>query len=187
VGIVQDLRRRRSARGPMRDEKQISAYLRSVRSSLYLRKEQRRRALEEIEHHLDEGAAAHMRSGATRAQAIALVIDELGPPEAVAAAFNDEGTRAPDSTGTLRWLPMLLPVLLFTLAVGHLGWTLTWLSGGLTTGEQAVQRMYLRAAVIAAVLSYAAYRFIRRAHRDPTWRWAAWLCTGSALLTLAMR
>ena len=96
-------------------------------------------------------------------------------------------TRAPDSTGTLRWLPMLLPVLLFTLAVGHLAWSLAWLSGGLTTGEQVVQRMYLRAAVIAAVLSYAAYRFIRRAHRDPTWRWAAWLCTGSALLTLAMR
>jgi hypothetical protein len=168
-------------------EKVANAYLRSVRSSLHVRKDQQRRALEEIENHLDDAAAAHMRSGATRARAIALAIDELGPAEAVAAAFNDEATPAPDGTGALRWLPMLLPVLLFTLALGLAGWSLTWLSGGLTTGEQAAQRMYLRSALIAATLAYASYRFIRRAEGDAAWRWAAWLCTGFALLTLAMR
>jgi len=185
MGNVQGLRRRHSARGSMRDEEKIKAYLQSVRSSLHVRKEQRRRALEEIENHLDEGAAAHMRTGATRAEAIALVIDELGPPEAVAAAFNDEGTQAPDSTGASRWLPMLLPIVLFTEAVGFIIWSLTWIPGGLTAGEQAVQRTYLRTAAIAAVLSYAAYFFIRRAVNDSGWRWAAWLCTSCALVAFA--
>jgi hypothetical protein len=187
VETVQGLRGRRSARDRMRNSQRIQAYLRSVRSSLHAPKEQRRRVLEEIENHLHDGAAAHMRRGETREQAIALAIDELGPPDAVAAAFNDEVANVPDSTGALRWLPILLPMFPFMLAVGSLVWSLTWIPGGLTAGEQVVQRTYLRSALITGILSYATYFSIRRARSDQAWRWAAWLCAGLALLmTLAI-
>jgi len=163
-----------------RDEP-IEAYMRSVRSSLHLPKKQRLRVLEEIENHLNDGAADHMRLGTTRNQAITLVIDELGPPDEVAAGFIEQGARAPDRTGPMRWLPMLAPLFLLVSALGLLVSSLTWYSGGLTTGEQIVQRTYALRALITGTLSCAAYLSIRRAHRDKAWRWAAWFCTGCAV------
>lgn len=163
-----------------RDEP-IAAYMRSVRSSLDLPKKQRLRVLEEIENHLNDGVAAHMGLGTTREQAITLVIDQLGPPGEVAAGFAEQGARAPDRTGPTRWLPMLVPLFLFVSAVGSLVWSLTWLSGGLTIGEQVAQRTYLLRTLIAAALSCAAYLSIRRARSDNAWRWAAWFCTGCAV------
>lgn len=183
---VPGLRRRRSARGPMTDEEQIRTYLRRVRSSLHVRREQRSRILEEIENHLQEGSAEYMRNSATRAQAIARVIEELGPPETVAAAFVDEGPPVPSRNGLLRWLPMLLPLSLLTVAVGLLAWSITWVAGDWTVGERVAQRAYLRSGVFAALLSYGAYFSIRRADRDRAWRWAAWACTGVALASLAI-
>lgn len=165
----------------MSHDEPIKAYMRSVRSSLHLPKKQRLRVLEEIENHLNDGAAAHMGLGTPREQAITLVIDELGPPDEVAAGFIEQGARAPDRTGPLRWLPMLVPLFLFVPAVGLLAWSLTWFSGGLTNGEQAVQRTYVLRALIAAALSCAAYLSIRRTHSDNAWRWAAWFCTGCAV------
>jgi HAAS len=53
MGDVQGLRRGRSAGDPVRDDEQISSYLRRVRSALRLPREQRRRAVEEIRNHLD--------------------------------------------------------------------------------------------------------------------------------------
>ncbi len=91
MGDLQGLRRRRVAGNPVSDDEQISRYLRRVRSVLRLPREQRRRAVEEIRNHLDDGAAAHMRNGATRHQAIGLAISELGQPDTVAAEFNDIG------------------------------------------------------------------------------------------------
>ncbi len=166
----------------MRDDKRIRSYLRNVRSSLDVPRAQRRRALEEIQSHLDDGTAAHMRLGETRDQAVALAIDELGRPDAVAAEFNEEGAHVSADTGTLRWLPMLLPMVPFTVAVGSLVWSLTWIPGGWTAGEQAVQRTYLRSALIGGILLYATYFSIRRAGRDQAWRWAAWLFAGLGLL-----
>ena len=175
----------------MTDDEQIRSYLRRVRSSLHVRKEQRRRVLEEIESHLSEGTAAYMRGGATRNQAVERVIEELGPPGTVAEAFTDEGAPGPNRTGILRWLPMVLPILLLSFAVVYIVWSLiTWVPGGLTRGERVVQRMYLRTGVITgvigAILSYAAYFSIGRADGDRAWRWAAWACTGCALLTLTV-
>jgi HAAS domain-containing protein len=171
----------------MTDDEQIKNYLRRVRLSLHLHRKQRRRVLEEIESHLDEGTAAYMRSGATRTQAIERTIEDLGPPEAVAEAFTDEGAPRPNRTGMLRWLPMVLPIFLLTVTVVFILWSLIdWVPGGLTRGERVVERVYLRAAVIAAILSYAAYFSIGRADRDRAWRWAAWACTGCALLPLAL-
>jgi HAAS domain-containing protein len=170
----------------MTDDEPIETYLRRVRSSLHVRKKQRRRVLEEIESHLDEGTAAYMRDGATRQQAIERVIEELGPPDAVAEAFTDEGAPVRKRTGILRWLPMVLPVFRLALAVALIVWSLTWVPGGLTGGERVVQRVYLRTGLVAAILSYAAYFSIGRADRDRAWRWAAWACTGCALLPLAL-
>jgi hypothetical protein len=166
----------------MTHDAQIKSYLRSVRTALLVRGGQRRRVLEELENHLDDGAAAYERDGATRTRAIALVIEELGPPAAVAAAFNDESTHTPERTTILRWLPVLLPVLMFTQSIALIVWNLTWLSGGLTAGEQVALRAYLRSSVIGGILSYVAFVSIKRSKGDRAWRWAAWLCTACALV-----
>lgn len=171
----------------MSPDKRIKAYMHSVRSSLHLPRQQRLRVLEEIEDHLNDGAAAHMELGAAREQAITLVIDELGPPDEVAAGFNDHRDRTPDRTGLVTWLPMLAPLVLLIATVVLLAWSLTWISGGLTTGEQIVQRAYVVRTLIAATLSGAAYLSIKRASRDDSWRWAAWLCTCCTVVVVLVR
>ena len=170
----------------MSDDEQISSYVRRVRSALRLPREQRRRAVEEIRNHLDDGAAAHMRDGATREQAIGLAISELGQPDTVAAEFNDEGAHGSDSTGVPRWLPLLPPLLLFLVAVCFLGWSVGWIADGWTVGERTVQQQYLLGAVNAGALSYGAYFSIKRAHSDPAWRWGAWMCTSVALWAIVV-
>lgn len=184
MGNIQSLRRRRSAGDPLRHDERTEAYLRSVRSSLQVPKATQRRVLEEIESHLDDGVAAHIRTGATPNEAIAMVIDELGPPDAIAASFNEEGTHGSDSASALRWLPVLLPTVLFMQAIGFLAWSITWISGGLTIGEKVAQRTYLTTALVTGTLACGAYFAITRARRDQAWRWAAWLCTGIALLVI---
>lgn len=171
----------------MSHDEPIEAYMRKVRSALHLPRKRRLRVLEEIENHLNDGAAAHMAQGADREQAVTSVIDEIGPPDEVAAGFAEQGAPAPDRNGLMRWLPMLAPLLLLMSAVGPLVWNLSWYSEGLTTGEQIVQRTYLLRSVVAAALSGAAYLSIRRAHHDNAWRWAAWLCTGGPILVALAR
>ncbi len=170
----------------MTDDEQISTYLRRVRSSLQFPRGQRQRVLEEIESHLHDGAAEHMRSGATRADAVAHVIEELGPPEAVGTAFID-GRLAPKSTGPLRWLPLLLPLALLAETIGLLLWrSITWIPGGWTVGERTVLWQHVRVGLIAGLLSYAAGLSIRHADRDRTWRWAAWACSACVVVYLAL-
>ena len=182
MGAVQSLRRRRSAGDPVNDDEQIITYLRRVRSALRLSGERRRRAVEEISNHLEDGAAAHMRDGATREQAIALAISELGHSETVAAEFNDEGTHVSDRGSLRRWLPLLPPMLLFIVSAGLLMWSVVWIADGWTVGERAAQRGYLLTVVTTGALSFGAYFSIKRALGDPAWRWGAWMCMGLALL-----
>ena len=183
---VPGLRRRRAAGDPMTDDEQIRTYMRRVQSSLHVRKVQRPRVIEEIENHLQEGAAEHMRGGATRAQAVAHAIEELGPPETVAAAFSDEGPPVPPRTGLVRWLPMLVPIALLTATVGFIVWSITLYPGGSTLGERTFQTGLspsggrLRTPLLRRVPVHQACRS-RRA-----WRWAAWACTGGALTYLAI-
>ena len=165
----------------MSDDEQISSYLRRVRSALRLPREQRRRAVEEIRNHLDDGAAAHMRGGATREQAIGRAISELGQPDIVAAEFNDTGAHGSDRTGVLRWLPLLPPLLLFVVRIGLLAWSVVWIAGGWTLGERTAQQGYLLGGVTTGALLCGAYFSIKRAHTDPAWRWGAWMCMSLAL------
>ena len=165
----------------MSDDEQISSYLRRVRSALRLPREQRRRAVEEIRNHLDDGAAAHMRGGATREQAIGLAISGLGQPDMVAAEFNDTAAHGSDSTGVLRWLPLLPPLLLFVVRIGLLAGSVVWIADGSTHGERTAQQGYLLGAVTTGALLYGAYFSIKRAHTDPAWRWGAWMCMSLAL------
>jgi hypothetical protein len=167
-------------------DEQIGSYLRRVRSALRLPRQKRRRAIEEIRNHLDDGAVGHMRDGATREQAIALAIAQLGQPDTVAAEFNYEGAHGSSSTGLRRWLPLLPPMLLFVVAAGLLAWTVVWIADGWTVGERAAQRGYLLSAVTTGALSYGAYFSIKHAHGDPAWRWGAWMCVGLALLMLVV-
>jgi hypothetical protein len=182
MGNVPSLRRGRTRRDLMSDDEQIAAYLRSVRSYLHVRRDQRSRVLEEVENHLIDGTAAYMQNGATRSEATRRVIEELGPPETAADAFTEERPPVRRITGPQRWLPMLVPMipLMFSVALGL--WSLTWLAGGLTLGERLGLWAYLRQSVIAAALLGAIYLAIRRADTDPSWRWAAWLGTPLSLL-----
>ena len=127
-----------------------------------------------------------MRGGTTRAQAVAHAIEELGPPETVASAFSDEDPPVPPPTGLVRWLPMLVPLVLLTAAVGFIVWSITLYPGGSTRGERTFQLSYLRAGVVFAFLTYGGYQSIKRADRDGAWRWAAWACAGGALTYLAI-
>jgi hypothetical protein len=168
------------------DDERISSYLRRVRSALRLPREQRRRAVEEIRNHLDDGAAAHMRDGATREQAVGLAISELGQPDTVAAEFNDTGAHGSDSTGMARWLPLLPPLFLFVVTVGFLAWSVEWIADGWTVGARITQQRYLLRAATSGALSYGAYVSIKRAHSDPAWRRGAWMCMSLALLVIVV-
>jgi hypothetical protein len=169
------------------DDEQINTYLRRVQASLQIPRGQRQRVLDEIESHLHDGAAEHMQSGATRADAVAHVIEDLGPPEAVATAFIDDSPLAPKITGPRRWLPMLLPLALLAETIGLILWgTITWIPDGWTVGERIVVWHYVRTAVVAGLLSYAARFSIQHADRDRAWRWAAWACTACVVVYLAV-
>ena len=187
MGAVQILRRRHSAGDPVSDEDQISTYLDAVGSALHLPRHQRRRAVEEIRNHLDDGASAHVRGGVPRAQAVALAITELGQPEIVAAGFNDEATHGSELTGVRRWLPMLVPLCLFTVRAGFLAWSAMWIFDGWTIAERTVQLHYLLGVGLMGLLSYGAYVSVKRSQRDAAWRWAAWTCAGLALGAVVLR
>ena len=165
----------------MSDEDQISTYLDAVGSALHLPRHQRRRAVEEIRNHLDDGATAHMLGGVPRAQAVALAITEMGEPEIVAAGFNDEGEPGSELTGVRRWLPVLVPLCLFTVRAGFLAWSAVWMFDGWTVGERTVQLHYLFGVGLMGLLSCGAYISVKRSRRDAAWRWAAWACAGVAL------
>jgi hypothetical protein len=180
--------RQRSASGDhVTDHEQITTYLRRVHSSLQVPRRQRQRVLEEIENHLHDGAAEHMRSGASHGDAVGQVIEELGPPEAVGTAFLEDHRQAQKITGARRWLPMLAPLALLADRIGLLLWSsVTWLPSGFTVGERNVLWQYVRAAVVAGLLSYSARFSIRRADRDRAWRGAAWVCTVCVVACLAL-
>lgn len=186
MGSVQDLRRRRAGRVAVNDSDGIMTYLHAVRAALHLSRAQTRNALEELESHLRDGAAEHVRRGVAPDDAMAMAIDDLGPADAVAAGYNEVAVAVPDTSGAMRWAPMAAPVLLFAVAIGLLAWSVTLFRDGLTVGEQRVQRTYLVSAVVWGAVSCAAYVSIKRARRDRTWRWVAWLCTGFALLATIM-
>jgi hypothetical protein len=185
VEAFPNLRGRRTATDPVSND-QITAYLERVRSSMHVSGVQRRRALEEIESHLEDGVAAHMEDGATRDEAIDRVIQDLGSPEAVARAFTDENTPPVKVSGAVRWLPMTLPLVLAVIGVAYVAWSLVdVVRGDLTAGEHLLQRSHLRTGLVdaatGAVLACASYASIGRADRDRAWRWAAWACAVCAV------
>ena len=166
---------------------QIRSYLQRVQSSLHVPRTRRRRVLEEIESHIHDGSIDVMRAGASRSEAVAQVIAELGPPDVVGAAFADDTPPVSAITGVRRWLPLVLPVILFALALAGIVWTITLgVRDGWTFGAQLSTWWYGRTAVIGALLVYGAAFSIRRADRDATWRWAAWACTGCVVAYLLL-
>ena len=79
--------------------------------------------------------------------------------------------------GLRRWLPAILPAAYFLLAGALLLWSVTWLPGGMTLGQDVAQERYVRSAVIALVLFVGAAWAVRNADRDPRWRLGAWFCS----------
>jgi hypothetical protein len=112
-----------------------------------------------------------MCDGVPRAQAVALAITELGQPKIVAAGFNDEATHGSELTGVRRWLPMLVPLCLFTVRAGFLAWSAAWIFDGWTVGEHNVQRQFLVGVGLMGLLSCGAYVSVKRSRRDAAWLW----------------
>lgn len=166
----------------MKRDKGTTAYLRSVRSLLDVPWRERRRALEEIENHLDDSRASHVAAGAVPDEATAHAIAELGPAAAVAASFNEK-TATTDNAGAVRWLPMLPPLLVFVPAAACLLYGLTWIrADGLTSGARVALRSYLLGSLVGGGLSVGAYVSIRRGAAHRASRRTAWLFSGCALL-----
>ncbi len=95
------------------------------------------------------------------------------------------GTTGRARLGVHRWLPLVLPVALLIVAVCGAAWTIATVTGqGWTRGARLQMWWYVRTGIIAALLAYGASFAIRRADRDPAWRWAAWACTGSVAIYL---
>lgn len=164
----------------------IAAYLRDVDALLDTDDRQRQRVLSEIDGHLRDSAAEHADRGASTFEAVDLAIREFGAPEVVAAGFATDLIPASTVQGVRRWLPALLPTLCFVPAVGLLLWSLTWVPGGRTLGQEAAQATIIRSTAISLVLLVGALWAIRNADRDPRWRVAAWSCSTLAVLVLVL-
>ena len=115
--------------------------------------------------HIHVGSVQHMSAGATRKlEAVEQVIAELGPPE---ISFVENATPASRITGVRRWLPLMLPAALLTMAVMAMVWTIVaGLEDGWTYGHQGPATWwYGRFVAIDALLVWAAVFAIRRADR----------------------
>jgi hypothetical protein len=85
-----------------------------------------------------------------------------------------------------RWLPAVLPAVCFLIAGGLLLWSLTWLPGGRTAGQEVAQARYLQSVVVALVLLIGAAWAVRSSDRDPQWRLGAWFCSVLAAIVLVV-
>jgi len=89
-------------------------------------------------------------------------------------------------SGFRRWLPAVLPGGCFLVAGALLVWSVTWLPGGRTLGQEVAQVRYVQSTLIALVLLVGAVWAIRNADRDPQWRLGAWFCSVVAVLVLVV-
>jgi hypothetical protein len=104
---------------------------------------------------------------------------------ATAEAQSDTESAGRARLGVHQWLPLVLPVALLVIAVGGIAWTIATVIGqGWTLGTRLQMWWYVRTGIIAALLAYGASFAIRRADRDPAWRWGAWACTGAVAVYL---
>ncbi len=166
---------------------EVTSYLKRVTASLGIDSPQRARALEEIENHLIDSAAEHMRQGVPRSEAEALAIDELGSPETVGAELAAEADPIEPRTGIVRWLPMALPVGWLTVLIGTALAMLISLRDGWTVGDRVAMRTSLLLAVMAAVLTMGSFLSIQRADQNASWRWAAWAGSGAVIAYFVLR
>lgn len=169
------------------DRGELNTYLKRVTASLGNDSPQRARALEEIENHLIDATAEHMRRGVPRAEAEALAIEELGSPEAVGAAFATEAGPIEKRAGIVRWLPMALPIGWLVVTIGTALATLISSRDGWTVGARVVLRTALLMAVIAAVLAVGSFLAIQRADQNRNWRWVAWASSGAVIAYFVLR
>ena len=159
----------------------VNQYVRRVESALRVSPKDRRRALEEIRGHLEDGIADHTDHGATEQQAVALAVAELGEPQDVAASFNDNAARDPLGPESGRWLPLVAPALWCVVSVAWLVGSARWFADGWTRGERTVQARYALGAVAAGALTVVTYATVRRGRRDRAWRQASWACGALAV------
>lgn len=166
---------------------EVTAYLKRVTDSLGIDSPQRARALEEIENHLIDATAEHMRQGLPRPEAEALAIEELGSPETVGAELAIEADLIEPRTGIVRWLPMALPVAWLTGNAGTALGMLISLRDGWTVGDRVAMRTSLFLAVMAAVLTLGSFLSIQRADQNANWQWAAWTGSGAVIAYFVLR
>jgi hypothetical protein len=165
----------------------ISRYLREVDSYLHVRRDQRDRVLAEIEGHLQDAAAEHIRDGSGPEEAMRRAIALLGSPRDVASQFAPahEPTRA--IRGWRRWSPVLLPLVVLAAGVVLTGSNILYVTRNGTTrgGSEALRYSILYTSVVAA-LTGATLVAIRKGDRDAGWRRAAWGCAALPAIVVAL-
>lgn len=158
----------------MLDQAMIDRYLHDVDAHLHVDRAHRKRILDEIEGHLHDAVEAHVARGAEPEHAIQQAIAELGPPDDVAVQFSPLPSPARSVRSWRRWAPIAVPGVLLAMGVAMTAWSLAWLSGGLTLGEQVAQRQYFLWTGLGGALTAGTFIAIRRGDRDPAWRIGAW-------------
>jgi hypothetical protein len=156
----------------------IDRYLQEVDVYLHVDRAQRQRVLDEIQGHLHDAVEAHIVGGAQPAEAMERAVEELGSPADVAMQFSPAPAPSRSVRGWRRWAPMALPAVNLIIGGALIAWSLSWLPGGLTRGEQRVQTSYGIHMAIVGALATGTYVAIRSADRDPAWRRAAWFFAG---------
>lgn len=166
----------------MRDQAMVDRYLDEVDAHLHVDRAHRRRVLDEIQGHLDDAVEAHLARGADPDDAVRQAIAEVGPPDRLAMAFSPSPGPTRSVRGWRRWMPLVVPALLFAGGALATAWHLTLARDGVTTGLRIVVGADLRYTAAAGVLTAGAVVAIRRGDRDPSWRWVAWSITAVAVL-----
>jgi hypothetical protein len=168
------------------DQTMIDRYLEEVDVYLHVDRAQRQRVLDEIQGHLHDAVEAHIVGGAQPAEAMERAVEELGSPAEVAMQFSPAPSPSRSVRGWRRWAPLALPAVHLIISVALIAWSLSWLQGGLTLGEQRLQTSYMIHTAIVAALATGTYVAIRYADRDPAWRRAAWFFAGLTVVFMVV-
>ncbi|MAT04745.1 MAG: hypothetical protein CL424_06855 [Acidimicrobiaceae bacterium] len=88
----------------------VENYLWDVQSRLRSNKHRRGRIVEELRNHIEDGIVEYSSAGMPESEAAALVIEQLGPADQVAASFDTADDQVSAGSARTSWLPVVIPV-----------------------------------------------------------------------------
>ena len=163
-------------------ETDVENYLWDVQSRLRSSKHRRGRIVEELRNHIEDGIVEYSSDGMPESEAAALVIEQLGPADQVAASFDTAHDHVSAGSARTSWLPVVIPVGWTVITLALLVRSMTWARSGWTLGEQIAQRQLLWASITGGIAVAIAYACTKRAATHRGWLIAAWACSPALLL-----